>query len=266
MSGRSLRRYVSMAVAVGLVLLLTVVVLQVSARERSVDGLAGRLMERGVPVKHASVVSQVPFRIEITLLSASQDDKLALGDAWFMQLARHEATMAYRLGMPIASYSLTVVNARGDALSAEQNFLYPTDRSQQLGDPAAASLDNAATERLLLDQLDFSGLTVDSLKVVSDPLSPQTDRFLEMELSVPDVEAANKVLAGFMVVLPRKLKAINTEHGTRIVLCHLRLLDREGGVLLDYVHDTETGEMQWHLGMGVTRDWFPHPPEPTPTS
>lgn len=263
MNRKGLLRYIFVAAVVAIVIS-AIAIVQVNARGRSVDALARRLQDRGVPIKRVGIVSQTPFQIEITLQSSSDNDELTLDDIWLMQLARREATMAYRLGLRIASYQLTVVNTRGDILSSEQNFLYPTEQSQQMASPAVAKIDNATTEKLILDQLDFSGTTLDSLTVTSDPLSPETDKFLEIQLSVPDIGTANKVLAGFMVALPDKLKAINAEKGSRLVLCHLRLTDRQGNVLLNYVRDLETGDTQWHIAEGITHDWFPSPPQQIP--
>jgi len=51
------------------------------------------------------------------------------------------------------------------------------------------------------------------------------------------------------------------KYGTYIVLCHLRVTDRKGYILLDYVKDVESGSTQWTSGQGLYNDWYPHPAE-----
>lgn len=77
----------------------------------------------------------------------------------------------------------------------------------------------------------------------------------------------------FLGSLFKILATSNEEFGTYIVLCHIRVMDGNGVILLDYVKDVEAGSAQWASATGVNNDWFPSPnkysnsqPSLTPTA
>ncbi len=243
---------------------------ETNAQNQSVEVLAQRLKQQGVPVRDVVVVSRVPFQIRITLQSASTDKTLTLDDTWFMQLSRREATLAFRIGLGVSSYELTVLNSKGDTIASEQKFLYPSDQSQQLIVPGQSKVDNTTTKKLITDRLKLAGMSLDKIEVISDTLSAGTGQILLIQLSVPDLTTANKSFLTFHDSLARTLATINSEQGTYLVLCQVRIVDKNGQVLLNYVNNLESGGEQWSQAPGFNDDWFPHPaptsaPKPIPT-
>jgi hypothetical protein len=92
-------------------------------------------------------------------------------------------------------------------------------------------------------------------------------QILLIEVVTPDIETANNSINSFMGSVMRITDTINSEHGTSIILCHVRIMDREGNVLLDYVKNVDTGSEQWKMANGLKGDWFPHPvPPPSPAT
>lgn len=259
------RRYLLAGIVVISIVLVTLAAIQVNAQDQSVTDLVTRLKQWGVPVKDITLLSRVPFRIGIVLQSSSNSQSLAPDDPWFMQLTRREATLAYRIGMKVNSYSLTVLNTKGETISSGQAYIYPGDPSQQLISTAVSKLNNAATRRIIMDRLQFGGMSLDKLDVISDTIPSDNGQILLIQLSAPDLSTANGSLTTFLGSLFKTLSTINDEQGTRLVLCRVRLVDHTGNVLLSYVKDIETGQEQWSAVKGLTNEWYPHPQE-TPSN
>ena len=239
---------------------------QINAQNQSAALLFQRLTQKGVPVESVAVASRIPFQIEITLQSSSDSQNVTFDDAWFMQLARREATLAYRLGMRVNSYTLTVLNSTGEKIAWEQNYLYPSDLSQQPVTPVVPRVDDAVAERLVAERLRPGDMSLDMLEVSSDATLADGGQILFIQVSVLDLDVANRSLLTFLDSLFRMLDTINAEEGTHLVLCRLRLVDRQGSILLDYVQDLETHQQQWSAVKGLTNEWYPHPPDETPSA
>lgn len=226
-------------------------VIQVNAQNQSTNVLVERLEQYGVPVIHVITLKRLPYLVEISLQSTSEDTHLAPDDNWNMQLARKEATLAYRYGPRIDSYLLKVYNAGGEIISSEQNFVHPGDLSQKNTFSGTSKVSSEETKKIVLDQLKLSELSIMSFDVINDELSTSGGTHLQIILSSPDLEAANRSIALFLTSLEKMLDTINDNHGTKIILCHVRLVNN-GVVLLDYVKDTETGFVQLSGGNGLT--------------
>lgn len=236
---------------------------QVSAQTQTVDVLHEELRQKGVPIKEIVVINRLPFEIEIVLQSASVSQELALDDLWFMQLARRTATLAHRVGLGVSSYKLTILNAQGETITWEQNYLYPSDLSQQPSTALPPQVDAAATQKLVAERLSLAGLTLDSVNILFDNTLNQTGQIVVIQVSAPNLEAANQALVLFLESLVRGLDALNAEVGTQIVLCRVRLIDAQGQVLLNYVRDLETREETSSSVAGLGK-WYPYPPEENP--
>lgn len=218
---------------------------QVNAQKIQVIDFEERLKNYGVPVKYVTVSSHVPYVVEIALQSSSDNDALALDDNWFMQLARREATLAYRHSKRLKSYTLIVYNTNGDVLYSTETYLYPEDLNQNLPIPEKPSISNQQTEKIVRELLLFGELSPDELTVISDPAAEDSGQILSITLTTKDLNSANYSLPSFLDSLYQLLDSVNEKYNTFIVLCHLRLLDGEGKILLDYVRDLESGHTQW---------------------
>lgn len=264
------RKYLLLSIVVAVTVLIFLAA-QVNAQNQSADDLAQRLKQQGVPVKSVSIVSRVPLSIEITLQSSSNSKAATLDDEWFILLARREATLAYRFGMRIDSYQLRVLNAKGEKIWWVQVYLHPNDLSQKLGMSPPSKVDNATAKRLVTERLQLAGMTLDTLDITLDTIQGSTGQILLIQLSVPDLDAANRSLPLFMDSLRRMLDTINSEQGTGLILCRLKLVDRRGQVLFHFAQDVETGQRQASGVKGLAEGWYLHRgpmklTEPIPTA
>lgn len=241
-----------------IIFIASAVVIQVNAQEQNADDIFDRLEQKGVPVLKVSTIHRLPYRIEIDLQSASQSDDLALEDNWFMQLAHREATLAYRIGIRLASYRLNVYNAAGELIYATEIYLYPEDLSQN-SQPWRTQVDNQNAEQIVADNLQLAGLKLDELAVTPEDALGGNGQILLIQVSGKDLADVNGSLPKFLDSFFQLLDTINAQHATNIVLCHLRVLDATGDVLLDYVRDLEGGSTQWTAAGGLYSDWFPKP-------
>lgn len=256
-------------VVIGLAMYVTI---KVNAQNQYTSDLAERLERRGVPVKHVAILKRIPYEIEIVLQSSSSDDHLSLEDNWFMQLARREAVLAYRVGTGLDSFKLIVLNVKSEVIYSTQTYLYPEDLSQQLIPPEQLKVDNATTKEIIMHQLQLAGLSLDSLDISSEDVDGFSGQVLMVQVSSENLDTANQSMPKFLGSFFKMLDTINGEHQTYIVLCRLRLLDQKGNVLLDYVKDLESGFVQWTSVEGLYDEWHPKPkatdngmsPIPTP--
>lgn len=247
-------------IAIGILILISVfgVVIQVNAQDQSASDIYVRLAQKGVPVLKVSTIQRLPYKIEIDLQSASQSDRLALEDNWFMQLAHREAALAYRIGLRLTSYRLNVYNSTGELIYAVETYLHPDDLSQN-SQPGKTVIDNQSAEQTVNANLQLAGLTLDELAVIQEDTLGSNGQILLIQVSGKDLLDVNGSLPKFLSSLFQLLDTVNPQHGTNIVLCHLRVVDPAGNVLLDYVRDLEGGSTQWTAVEGLYSDWFPKP-------
>jgi len=251
-------------------LLVLVIALKVNAQNQFSTDIEERLLQEGVPVKQVTIISRIPYEIEISLQSTSADNHLTVDDNWYMQLARREATFSYRISTRLDSYKLTVYNTDNEEIYSSHTYIYPQDLNQQI-ELKLPTIDALATKEIVVNQLQLGKLTLDRLDINPDVALGGNGQLLIIYVSAMDLETANGSLPIFMGSLLKLLDTINNEYGTYIVLCHLRVVDGNGEILLDYVKDVESGSAQWTLANGVYDNWFPSPsiysdslPTPTP--
>jgi len=234
--------------------------IKTNTQTQSIATLAERLNQRGVPVKSISVLSKEPFSIEIIIGSSGN----SVDDLWFAQLARREISLAYRIGIDIDSYKLVLSNSKGEAISWEENYLYQDDPYRKITlEPL--KVNDKAVQDLIIRQLDLYGMSLDSIIVTSNPKIGDYDQFLTIQLSVQDIETANKSLSPFVLSLRSKVDDINSQYGARIVIYRVKLVDNKGNVLLSYVWDVETREETSSIAEGIT-PWYPQPRYAVPTT
>jgi hypothetical protein len=235
--------------------------INVKGQDQSATDLSERLKLKGVPIKDIIVTNRLPYQVEIVIQSSSENSALSMDDVWYMQLTRREATLAYRIGMKLNNYTLIVINQKGERISWEQNFLYTSDSSQNLPSVGQSLLDNTATREVFMSKLNFSGMNLDTLSVDTETTPGDYGQIVKIQLSTPSLDTANQHLLPFLGSLFKVLDTINADYGTRVVLCHFRLLDDKGNILLDFVQDVETHLKQWSAIKGLTQEWYPHPQE-----
>jgi len=251
------------AVALSLVYLL--------ARSRAQGDVAAyldaQLKHQGVPVLSVSTNnSQLPIQadVEIVIQSDREGGKSNAEDLWNVFLAHREATLAYRSGYSIKSYAIILKNPRGENIKEGIGFLYPEFTSQQPFHVPPKIMDNETAKKLIVERMDWRGFALDSLEVITGTGSLADIQMAAVQLSTPDIQQANTTLAQFMFSLKPFFESLNAEDGVRIAIVKLRLIDKQGEVLLDYILDMEIDRTSWFMADGVTTTWFPHPPESSP--
>lgn len=248
----------SMAVLVSALLIFTFV--KVDAQDQNAAEISSRLNSNGVPVKEALITSRLPYRVSITLQSASGDNHLTPPDRWNLLLAQHEATFAYRWGPRLSSFQLVVLNTLGEEIYSVETFLHPQDLDQANPTGPVTSVDDAAAAEIIRSGLNLGSFTVTQLDVTRSLKTEPDSQVAQVNLSAPDLAAANQSLVGLLGSFFQLMDTINQQDGTALVLVHLQIMDEKGTVLLDYFRDLESGYALWNLSEGLNTDWFPHPP------
>jgi hypothetical protein len=234
--------------------------IEVHAQDQTTSDIAVRLEEAGVPIKNSVITSRLPYKINLTLQSSSESRKLTLEDAWFILLAQHEATFAYRWGPRLNSFVLEVVNLQGEVIYSVETFLYREDLNQVLLKSETSALDDATAEEIVLNNLNLAGFSLTNLEVNRVHSDESSGHILRLTLTATSLEDANQSLSAFLNSFFKMLDTINVDYDTAIVLCRLQILDGQQTVLMDYVKDLESGYAQWYADPGLSSDWLPEPP------
>ncbi len=232
---------------------------EANAQNQTVDDLLQHLKRQGVPVTSITIQSRIPFQVAVVLQSSSDSTILTTSDLWFAQLARREVSLAKRVGLGISKYKLTWLNTSGQVITWEDNTLGSNHPAQWATPLPPPKLSNDATAQLIRAQMDLRGMTLEVLDIVPNTGMGNNGQNLIMQLSVPDLTAANKAVRSFLSRLPAFLDTLNSKNGTSIVICWVRLNDRQGKLLLNYVWDVET-RTETSTKVAGLKPWYPVPP------
>jgi len=265
---RSPRIFIFIIIGILTILVGSIIVIKVNAQDQNANDIFERLDQKGVPVIKIMTINRFPYEIEINLQSKSENNHLALDDNWFMLLAHREATRAHRIGLQLTRYQLNVYNIKGELISSTDTYLHPEDMSHK-SQPGMSVVDIQTTRKIVKDNLQLADLSLDELEVTPEDTLGSNGQVVFIQVSGKDLEGVNRSLPRFLDSLFQLLDTVNSQKGTNIVLCHLRITDTAGNVLLDYVQDLEGGSTQWTSAEGLYSDWFPNPslaPTSTPPS
>ena len=265
---RSPRIFIFFIIGILTILVGSTIVIKVNAQDQNANDIFERLDQKGVPVIKIMTIKRFPYEIEINLQSKSENNHLALDDNWFMQLAHREATLTHRIGIQLTRYRLNVFNIKGELISSTETYRYHEDITQK-SQSEMSIVDIQTTRKIVNDNLQLADLSLDELKVTPEDTLGSNGQVVFIQVSGKDLEDVNRSLPRFLDSLFQLLDTVNSQKGTNIVLCHLRLVDIAGNVLLDYVRDLEGGSSQWTTAEGLYSDWFPKPalaPNSTPPS
>ncbi len=239
---------------------LIIFLMRANQQDQNIANLSARLKDDGVPVKEAVITSRLPYRVSITLQSASGDSHLTPQDRWNLLLAQHESAFAYRWGPRLSSFRVVLLNTLGEEIYSVETFLHPQDLDQANPTGPVSSLEDAAAAGIIRNGLELGGFTVARLDVTRELKTEPASQVAQIGLSAPDLATANQSLAGLLDSFTRLTDTINQQNGAALVLVHLQIVDAQGEVLLDYFKDLESGYALWNLADGLNTDWFPHPP------
>ncbi len=216
-----------------------------------------RLQQLGIPVVAVKTVQQQPYRIEITLQSKSADENIHVDDIWNLVMTRRQATQAKRIGIHLDQYTIHLIDQNGKTILKDTSAVYASDLNQTTNRKYPET-DLETTISLIDQRLNFGNLIKDYQDVFSNSEINGGGRTLILEVTGQDLEAVNQDLPGFLHSL-FKLFEENQELDLGLAICHLRVKDKNGTILLDFVRDLETGISQWTMQPGVYDEWFPKP-------
>lgn len=216
-----------------------------------------RLQQLGIPVVAVKTVQQQPYRIEITLQSKSADENIHVDDSWNLVMTRRQATQAKRIGIHLDQYTIHLIDQNGKTILKDTSAVYASDINQTT-DRKYTEMDLETTISLIDQRLNFGNLIKDYQDVFSNAEINGGGRTLILEVTGQDLAAVNQDLPTFLNSLS-KLFEENQKLDLGLAICHLRVKDKNGTILLDFVRDLETGISQWTMVPGVYDEWFPKP-------
>ena len=242
-----------------------------------VDALELRFEELGIPLKEIRLVERSPLNVEITFQSASEDDKTTFEDLWWSFLAQREADLAYLYtGEHIRSYTLVVMNTKGDPIGGITSFLYPNDPDQQLTSAGPAAIGDDETYDLILKEWNIGKNEWLSLQVESDHYARENTKYVYMEWTTgTDLFEDSKARVQAVGGAPHQLEAFNSRHGAQIAIVRAKIFDPQGNLLAHFIYDAERQRQSVRLVEGIEAEWMPgvasealftETPVPTPTS
>lgn len=243
------------AIAIGTVAVSLFISNKAIAQNDFISELTDRLRNQGVPLTNIALTSRLPFRLEIVLQSTSDSGVVAPDDPLFEHIVQREVNLAQgRYDINLDTVRINIVNTLGDSIYQSEVPVF--EISNTFG---ASQLDNASTAELVSKGLPLYGMSLDNLDV---SLDANGARVLTIQLSVPDLETANKSVSQFMPDLYNLVDDLNAKNNSQISIYRVTLLDSESKPLLKYVRDTQLSQQNWWQADGLTQDWFPHPPSP----
>jgi hypothetical protein len=250
------------ALAIVLVAAIAISVTQlVSASTPAEDAVIAKAMssltDKGVPVGSWSLDGAT---LLVTLQSASSTDVGTPDDQISISLVQREAFLAKSRGVALSSLQLTVNNALGKTLFGGN---MPLDKKLDAAwsvEPAQNEADAAAAVKTtLFGAKDLSGLAVGKLQVTSD----SGVRELSIDVTAADITEANLSTAALMLSVYNTVNHLNADKGAQIALTHVRITDKAGAPLLNWLYDAQRGSQDWWQAPGMTTDWFEGPPGTT---
>jgi hypothetical protein len=229
-------------------------------QDQAVSTIMDRLKQDNVPVTGITISNRVPLSINITLQSKSDTADLSPDDSWSIILAGREASLAYRAGIKVSSYTISVLNTKGEVITSWDSFLDSSMSSQNRPPVSPSKLDNQKVVELFLGSVNTGKLAVKRFDVFTNKLISNNGQIVEIELTAPDLDAANQSWPSFFDSFRASKANMNLKMGASIILYHIVLSDEQGNILLTYASDSEGGSGdQWYQVKGFTMDWFPHP-------
>ncbi len=240
------------------------ITIKVHAQNEIITVLSDRLTYHNVPYSNIEIRSQIPFDVEITILSVGEDKEDIPKNMWNTYITEREAMLAEKYGFRLHSYTVILLNKTGKTLSWGQYF--PAD--DKVPYPSGSAIrSNVDAAKLVMEDLDLNNMRLDSINITDEVGKDDTIQFLSLKLSIPDIRTANQELPKFIPVMHQTIEKLNTERGTRIAICHLEIFDGKGEMILSYILDLEMTRQIWWTADAITATWFPQPaPEHTSTT
>ena len=260
-----MKKYSTLIFSLAIIILILIIFFVINELSgNDLDELVERLVQLNIPVVEIKTISEQPFQIEITLQSTSTNGKANVDDLWNLVMARRQANLGSRIGLHLDSYSIHLIDMNGDTILKDTAYIYPSDIDQTTTGKEV-TLDHEDSIRTVNQELDYGNLKVDLLDIFVNQEINGGGQTLILELSGEDMASINKDLPDFLHSLFRLFET-EQSFGLGLAICHLRVIDASGTIMLDLVRDLESGISQWTMQPGIYDEWFPKPAlAPTPT-
>ena len=213
----------------------------VIAQDISVDNLANRLQQCGVKVKKIDITSRVPLNLGIVIQGSSGDKNSTIDDVWAELLAVHEAKLVSRVGLPVDSLTLHLLNNNGEEISTNQYLVQDENGKAATVSAFPSQLNDIQAEHIASSRLAFGEIQLSLLTVTSDNVIGNNSQILTVIGVVPDIDAANRSVGPFIDSLRSLMWGNNADKSIAITMCRAHVNNKKGDVVVDYLIDVETG-------------------------
>lgn len=231
--------------------------IQPTPNQDIVSYLEFQLKERNVPFTKIQVIQESPLQIEIDIQSLSEGKDWMPEDFENLYLARREAILATEKGYNIERYTEVLLNKRGESISWARIKINGEISYIKL---TPSNITDVAALDLVSPKIDTFGMAILNSEVSS------FDGFqtLNLNLSTNSLEEANQALPQIRESLHPLTKDINAQ-GAQVVMVKLKVIDKKGEILLNYLLDLQFKTEGWWAADGINADsWYPSIPAPAP--
>lgn len=227
---------------------------QVQAQNSIISQLSNRLTQQKIPIKHIDIVNRLPLQLEVIIQSESNTEIIAPNDPFFKHAVLREVNFLPKQIINVNTVKIIIVNVKNQPIYWADE-LVAQNISADITSSSATN--NTDITNLITSQIALYEMSLDALDVFSDLNGGQ---ILTIQLSVANIEIANKAIASFMMDLRALVESINQQNNTKIIVYKINLVNAEDEPLLNYVRDIQLANETWWQADNLTQDWFPHPP------
>lgn len=140
-------------------------VMRTQAQDDIITDLSANLEALNVPLDAILIRSRNPFIVEIRLNMINEAGDSLTEDVWFIDLTNHEASTYRKSGIYLDGYYIALVSDSGKVFEYSYTGIHPDSPARVPFISDIAKLDGKQSEELLMDELDFGGMSVDELDV-----------------------------------------------------------------------------------------------------
>lgn len=238
-----------------------VVVDQVTAQGDLISEIKNKLTKQSIPVRQTMVTERLPLKLEIQLQSQTTDELVTPDDPLHIAAVTREVFAARVRGTKVNSFALIIFGQQNQEI---YRAYIKVDRALDKVTTLPSKIESSVTTNYFQERLPKGDLTLSSLTIHQNE-----DGSLRIitNYSSPSIEALNAILPELMGSFSALVQEFESQVGARISGYEVSIFETSNTPLLKYSRDYFPSEARenWWMAEGVTKDWFPHPPDPTTT-
>lgn len=215
-----------------------------------------RLQEKNVPVKSVALTGQDLNHLEVILQSSSNQPKVAPEDPAYIHAVQREVAMLYdESDFNLDTIRITILDA------STENVLYWGEFAVAMISPLIQTTNITANAQEQLRSwieshyFDSEDVTLEKLNLTADGYG----QIMTLDLAASTVESANKAIPHIMNNRWSLTEEIKEKHNLDLSILKIRLLNKDGEILLDYTLDLQLEQENWWMEDNLTTEWFPSP-------